>query len=119
MACIMCNRTEKFTTPCRYCGEKGPEATKTVKHIGLNLETLEALKPTVQKIVDGLKAKDRVPGFLTFPMFLAKVLVEADYTLLEKLENEAGEKYANDWLCDVMVLSGRYQRDGDSVFPVG
>lgn len=50
--------------------------------------------------------------------WMAEELTQADFELLGALEAEKGAAAANDWLCGVLVRSGRYVRDGAFVSAV-
>lgn len=79
------------------------------------LKTAEVLA-LAEKIKAAIQSREEAPKFrFSFGTLLASTLSVADFQLLERIEQEVGEEAANEWLCDVMVASGRYRAfpDGD------
>jgi hypothetical protein len=84
----------------------------------MKTDMMPQLKATEDKIINGLNKEEKAPGPLSFPFFLAKVLVKEDFHLLGLLEEEIGEEHANGWLCSVMARSGKYTMHSDGTVTV-
>ena len=72
----------------------------------INLDSVSA------KILEALK-ENEATRFIPFACFLAEVLTSEDFDVLDQLKDRVGASQANAWLCDVMVTSGKYDKDDE------
>lgn len=75
--------------------------------LDVQLERIEA------KILDGLRKESPAGGMFGFVSFLLKHLSQEDHATLERFERERDDY--NEWLQDIMVRSGKYTADGETV----
>lgn len=74
---------------------------------------VKAGPPSVaQKILDALETS-APESLISMGFWLARVLDEDDFLLLDEMAEAIGEDAANAWLCHVLESSGKYSTDGE------
>ena len=66
------------------------------------------------KITEAMKDEKNPPkSVFILGMWLARVLTPEDFEELQAFEAEEGEEKANELLCQALVASGKWTRDGE------